>query len=61
MNTWFENILNGYAAFERQTVSIRAAAGDGKTSEITSFGYEENIIVVEVYHVAAWYFGDITF
>ena len=61
MNTWLGNILNGYAAFEREIVKISAAAGDGKTSEIESFGYEENIIIVEVYHVADWYYGDITF
>ena len=60
MDTWLENILNGYADFERETVKINAAADDGKTSEIESFGYEKNLIIVEVYHVADWYFGDIT-
>ena len=61
MNTWLGNILNGYEAFERETVTISAAANDGMTNELESFGYESNIIVVEIYHGASWYFGDITY
>ena len=61
MNIWLGNILNGYEAFERETVTISAAANDGATTEIESFGYEKNIIIVEIYHGASWYFGDITF
>ena len=61
MNTWIENILNCYAAFERETVTFNAAADDGKTSEIESFGSEKNLIIVKVNHVVDWYFGDITF
>ena len=61
MNTWLGNILNGYEAFERETVTISAAANDGMTNELESFGYESNIIIVEIYHGASWYFGDITY
>ena len=61
MNTWLGNILNGYEAFERETVTISAAAEDGQTNELESFGYEDNIIIVEIFHGASWYFGDITY
>ena len=61
MNIWLDNILNGYDRFEREIVTISAAANDGMTSEIKSFGYENNIIIVKIYHGASWYFGDITF
>ena len=61
MDTWLSNILNGFEAFERETVMMSAASDDGKTIEIESFGYEDNVIITKIINKRNWYFGDITF